>query len=137
MHTIITIAQSSVVAALQGSSEVLSDVQGIYDKAPEQSPLPYITISDVTAARVATVGDLSYRVVVTVTYHQRYNGKAESLNIIGNISAALNNTQSADSMFIIIVSDVHIVSQQTEVNQNLLRTDVVVELYITKMEVTS
>ena len=133
MHDIITLIQQHIVTALQTDPEISNIVTGVYDQAPEQLALPYIEIASVSAELLPNVARRTYRGIAILRYHENYNGKQDSLSFIGIVMDAVNNIISDNSLFNIIISDVQIVSQNTDTKNNLLATEISVELYIDRI----
>lgn len=133
MHDIITLAQRDIVSALNADAAISTAIEGVYDQPPEQSTLPYISIGNVTAEQLPTVGRTSYRSVASLYYHETYGSKQDSLAFIGLLVSALESMTSSNLAFNIIVSDVQIEIQDTDTENNLRVTRLNLELYIDRV----
>lgn len=133
MHDIIILVQSEIVSALNGDAAISAAIEGVYDQVPEQSVLPYISIENVSAEQLETVGRASYRSVATLRYHETYGSKQPSLDFIGLIVSVLELIKPQNSLFNITIGTVQISAQLIDKKHNTRSTELSLELYIDRL----
>ncbi|MBY0562881.1 MAG: DUF3168 domain-containing protein [Hyphomonadaceae bacterium] len=91
-------AERALIAAIRaaamadtGVKALVGDPARIYDDAPEGAVFPYVTLGRVEsrAADAASVQGIEH--ALTLHVWSRYGGRAEALDIIGALRAALHN----------------------------------------------
>lgn len=91
-------AETALVAALRAAAMAHADVQAalgdparIYDDPPADPVLPYVTLGRVESRPTASSGTDALEHIVTLHGWSRYGGRAEALDVIAALRAALHN----------------------------------------------
>lgn len=81
----------AAVMANAGVCSVLGDPARFYDDPPIDPVFPYVTLGRVEARASDTPGASALEHVTTIHVWSRYGGRAEALDIIGALRAALHD----------------------------------------------
>jgi hypothetical protein len=75
-----------------GVKALLGDPARVYDEPPPEVVFPYVTLGRVESRPIDTASAPAIEHVVTLHVWSRYGGRAETLDIIGALRAALHDT---------------------------------------------
>lgn len=85
---------AALVAAARADADVkaaLGDPARLYDEPPASAPFPYVTLGRLETRPLDTSEAPALEHVVTLHAWSRYGGRAEALDIIGALRAALHD----------------------------------------------
>lgn len=82
----------SAAMADGGVKALLGDPARVYDEPPPEVVFPYVTLGRVESRPIDTASAPAIEHVVTLHVWSRYGGRAETLDIIGALRAALHDT---------------------------------------------
>lgn len=85
--------QSAVYSRLASDSELNALVTGVYDKVPQNSNYPFISLGDWSAEHWSTQGLDGLRLMLSMEAWSKNGGKSEIINIQARIYSLLGNAQ--------------------------------------------
>lgn len=95
MNTATSQIQAVVYARLNGDSTLFNflGVKGVFDRPPENQPVPYITIGQDVATDASTIGHLGQEVVVELHTWTQLQGRKLSKAIMNRIDELLHHQE--------------------------------------------
>lgn len=85
----------SAAMADPGVKALLGDPARVYDEPPAEAVFPYVTLGRVESRPADAAGAPAIEHVVTLHIWSRYGGRAEALDVIGALRAALHDASVA------------------------------------------
>ncbi len=90
--------QTAIFAKLTGNAPLMALVSGVYDIAPVDTPLPYITIGNDSARSTPTKTSDGQVITVSISVWSTYAGRAQAKTINAAIADVLHNAALAPAI---------------------------------------
>ena len=106
--------QEAIYAALTGDTTLMAMLTGVFDRPPQGTAFPYVTIGESAGSNWSTKTTGGMQQVVTLRIWSRQSGRAEAANVMTRLHELLHNVSlnvSGQTLVSIIFKDSAIVLQ--------------------------
>lgn len=85
--------QNAIITALEGSTQLMGKITGIYDYVPKNVTFPYITIDEATESKFNTFNRFGRELNIVIHIISQYKGFKEQIEILDIINSLLDYEQ--------------------------------------------